>query len=77
MSKDRFSGDNWAFASIGKGHCNQCKHVGEDGLTCTAFPDAIPIDILVGRDQHIEPYPGDHGLQFEPRTPQLETPAAQ
>ena len=34
--------------------------------TCKAFPDGIPREILDGEVKHTKPYPGDHGIQFEP-----------
>jgi hypothetical protein len=45
--------------------CLDCTHL-RPGLTCTAFPDRIPVAILDGRVDHHQPYPGDHGIQFEP-----------
>lgn len=38
----------------------------EMGLTCDAFPDGIPREIIMGDSDHREPVEGDHGLQFEP-----------
>jgi hypothetical protein len=34
-----------------------------------AFPDgdAIPMEISYGSNLHLEPYPWDHGIQYEPR----------
>jgi len=48
--------------------CYECKHFhGEDveGLTCDAFPDGIPFEIITSEFDHNAPYPGDHGIQFE------------
>ncbi len=51
-----------------------CKHflgVKNDGdemterVYCEAFPDKIPDEIAYGDNKHLEPYPGDNGIQFE------------
>ncbi len=52
--------------------CTKCKHfhVGTTGrfaLSCAAFPDRIPQEIVEVRHNHRHPYPGDHGIQFEPK----------
>jgi len=50
--------------------CEKCKHFDTDlkfGLTCRAFPDGIPDDILLGVHDHTEPYPGDKGILFKPK----------
>jgi hypothetical protein len=48
--------------------CLDCKHLSAgDEMTCAAFPDGIPTPILVMTHDHHEPYPGDHGIRFEPK----------
>ena len=46
--------------------CVLCKHY-TMLLTCEAYPDGIPFEILSGDFDHTKPYPGDHGIRFEPR----------
>ena len=43
------------------------KEAGEetDLLTCQAFPDKIPNEILSGDNKHTKPFPGDNGIQYE------------
>lgn len=47
--------------------CFDCRHLHEDQRTCDAFPDGIPSVFLYLDEVHKKPYPGDHGIQFEPR----------
>ena len=50
------------------GRCHLCKHKFAGKPGCKAFPDGIPYEILTAGDTaHSEPYPGDHGLRFEPQ----------
>lgn len=60
--------------------CVGCRHfrgfdVSQDSYTCAAFPRGIPIEILTWKVDHTKPYPGDHGIQYEPNDvkPQEET----
>ena len=50
--------------------CFRCKHM-HDGAsyTCDAFPEVagIPEAILTNEHDHEEPFPGDHGIRFEPK----------
>jgi hypothetical protein len=51
--------------------CNSCRHLLATG-TCAAFPDAIPIEILVNRVDHRIAYTGpngrsaDNGIRWAP-----------
>ncbi len=46
--------------------CNICKHKKKFSATCRAFPQRIPNAILSSDHDHTKPYPGDHGIRFEP-----------
>lgn len=48
--------------------CTTCKHLSDDlsVLQCKAFPHGVPDAIIYGTHDHREPYPGDHGIQYEP-----------
>ena len=49
--------------------CRICKHLRDARLwTCDAFPYGIPAAILSNRFDHRNPFPGDHGIRFEPIT---------
>ena len=38
-------------------------------LTCKAFPNGIPAEIVSGRVEHTRPHSGDKGIRFEPISP--------
>ncbi len=44
--------------------CWDCVH-SRVGKTCLAFPDGIPDELWGAYQGHREPYPGDHGIQYE------------
>ena len=51
--------------------CLQCRHLFPPNpkrtAHCAAFPvEEIPLPIILGDIQHTSPYPGDHGIQYEP-----------
>lgn len=54
--------------------CLRCKHFNENyerpmgtPSRCEAFPEGIPEAIYSRGEPHTKPWPGDHGIQFEPR----------
>jgi ATP-dependent DNA helicase PIF1 len=44
--------------------CARCKHVISKGA-CTAFPNGIPLLLLLNKHDHKKPFPGDKGIVFE------------
>ena len=48
------------------GLCHKCSHR-RTPYTCSAFPEGIPAHVLTGDVLHTEPYPGDNGIQFDPK----------
>lgn len=54
----------WKDEDITTSQCVWCAHK-IPGTRCAAFPDGIPDSVLSGRRNHINPIPGDNGIQFE------------
>jgi hypothetical protein len=57
--------------------CASCKHLhlrANERITCNAFPKGIPLLILYA-DDHMQPHPGDHGIQYEPLFRASEEPS--
>ena len=54
--------------------CSFCKHnhVDAPSAVCDAFPGGIPSNVLDENPPHTYPYPGDHGIQFEPDMSRIE-----
>lgn len=44
--------------------CHTCARKFPESLGCEAFPDRIPDEISGGENDHRQPFPGDHGLQY-------------
>jgi len=48
--------------------CVTCRHLSPGGeRVCAAFPEGIPEVIWMGDDDHRQPFPGDHGIQYARR----------
>lgn len=58
--------------------CWKCSHYHRH-VNCTAFSEefSIPPEIWNGDNDHTKPYPGDNGIQFEPKPPRQVKPRAQ
>ena len=67
MAKDsgKFTDDGSGFGWL-EAPCDTCKHKHVGMRSCNAFA-VIPAEILAGRNDHRAPYPGDRGIQYEPR----------
>jgi hypothetical protein len=53
--------------------CYACAHFDRDAppreFRCGAYPDGIPVPIQANKHDHSKPYPGDHGILYEPIRP--------
>ena len=50
--------------------CIGCRHLVGNLMEphCSAFPEGVPWDVLLSKVDHRQPFPGDNGIQFEPKT---------
>lgn len=56
--------------------CRHCRHLDlPSQRTCAAFPNGIPDELWWAYRGHRDPFPGDHGIQYEERA-LFEHPAA-
>jgi hypothetical protein len=51
--------------------CKLCKH--RRGITCTAYPKLIPLEIRLMHVDHRQHYRGDGGVTFEPKDDSEDT----
>ena len=56
---------------FGPSQCARCarlhaRTVRTPPITCQAFPDGIPHEVVFDEVDHVKPSPGDHGLQWTP-----------
>lgn len=47
--------------------CLTCRRRYGRSTTCQAFREGIPTEILLGENDHRNPYPGDNGLTYLPK----------
>jgi hypothetical protein len=57
-------GDDPYLTTIFSKVCMECSNY-NTGKSCRAFPDGIPREIWLGKNNHTKPYKGDHGIRFE------------
>lgn len=60
--------ESWYQFRMNSEVCTYCQHYNIEDVenhTCIAFPDGIPRDIWLGKNDHTKPYPGDNGILFE------------
>lgn len=69
MSKSRADYWTWSEGDVVVSPCASCRHKHSGKATCDAFEVEIPMTILLGENDHREPYPGDNGIQYEKRPP--------
>jgi len=48
--------------------CVDCDRYDRETGACAAYPEGIPVEFIMNEWDHRFPKPGDHGLQFVPRS---------
>jgi hypothetical protein len=68
---ETLDGEDWAYQMTPFSEtCMFCVYLNSN-LTfrsCKVFPGGISREIWMGENDHSKPYPGDHGVSFEPIT---------
>jgi len=54
--------------------CDTCRHLHRYGMTCDAYPDSIPGEIITNGHDHHHPFDGDHGILYKEGPSDFEHP---